>query len=376
VTAAAYPARLYDGASPQSHACIAHLQPDGLRLSAADPAARSSDLRLAYRDLRLLDSDRSSLRLGLAGTPELRVIIPVEARAALHALAPQILDQNGARRRMLALVGGLTAAGAAVVAALFFGAPIAAEPLARATPLAVEEKLGANVLAQATLALPRCEGNAARRAEALLAPIAHQAAGRLHARFVPDVTLVRSREPNALALPGGHILITRGLVERLNAPDQLAAVVAHEAGHVAARDGMVALYRHAGLGLLLELVTGGSGVAQQIVILSAQLSELRHSREQEDRADRAATDALAAMGQDPAALGRALRNISAAPPEPGATPRLRLPEWLASHSDTKARIARAEALARPPGPALFDAAAWQAIKSSCDAEPDASSDDQ
>ena len=42
-------------------------------------------------------------------------------------------------------------------------------------------------------------------------------------------------EPNAFALPGGYVYVTRGLLALVNSEDELAGVVGHEIGHVTAR---------------------------------------------------------------------------------------------------------------------------------------------
>ena len=47
--------------------------------------------------------------------------------------------------------------------------------------------------------------------------------------------VVDMKEPNAFALPGGHIYISRGLLSIMNSEDELAAVLGHEIGHVAGR---------------------------------------------------------------------------------------------------------------------------------------------
>ncbi len=42
-------------------------------------------------------------------------------------------------------------------------------------------------------------------------------------------------EPNAFALPGGYVYVSRGLLAITNSEDELAGVLGHEIGHVAAR---------------------------------------------------------------------------------------------------------------------------------------------
>ena len=50
--------------------------------------------------------------------------------------------------------------------------------------------------------------------------------------------IINSPAVNAFALPGGHVYVTRGLIERTESGTELAAVLAHEIGHVAARHGV------------------------------------------------------------------------------------------------------------------------------------------
>ena len=47
--------------------------------------------------------------------------------------------------------------------------------------------------------------------------------------------VVDMKEPNAFALPGGYIYVSRGLLALMNNEDELATVLGHEIGHVAAR---------------------------------------------------------------------------------------------------------------------------------------------
>jgi predicted Zn-dependent protease len=59
--------------------------------------------------------------------------------------------------------------------------------------------------------------------------------------------VVDSPEPNAFALPGGYVYITRGMLVLLNSEDELAGVIGHEIGHVAARHSVRQITRAAPL---------------------------------------------------------------------------------------------------------------------------------
>jgi predicted Zn-dependent protease len=113
--------------------------------------------------------------------------------------------------------------------------------------------------------------------------------------------------PNAWALPGGKIAINRGLLTELKSEAELAAVLAHEIVHSAARHGAKNMER----GLLLQgavlatsvatsnseyagLATGGAGMA-------AQLLTHKYSRSAELEADYYGMQYMARAGYDPQA---------------------------------------------------------------------------
>ena len=150
-----------------------------------------------------------------------------------------------------------------------------------------------------------------------------RAVGERLAQFSPrtDVTytfqIVDMEEPNAFALPGGPVYVSRGLLVLTNSEDELAGVLGHEIGHVAARHAVRRVTRAAplavvtGLGaavtsivspMLGDLVGGIGGVAGAFVLAP-------YSREQEREADRIGQELAAAAGWDPAGLSRSLRTL-------------------------------------------------------------------
>ncbi|MCD4688089.1 MAG: M48 family metalloprotease [Desulfuromonadaceae bacterium] len=111
--------------------------------------------------------------------------------------------------------------------------------------------------------------------------------------------------PNAFALPGGFVGISRGLLSALENEAQLASVLGHELGHVTARHSVQAMQRGSLLGLGTAVLGGVAGqggygiVTQQAGQLAAGLLENTYSREQERESDRLGVDYLVLAGYDP-----------------------------------------------------------------------------
>jgi predicted Zn-dependent protease len=122
------------------------------------------------------------------------------------------------------------------------------------------------------------------------------------------LTAVDDEVVNAFALPGGPIFLHRGLLVRIETPEALAALVAHEMGHIDARHGTLGVARGLFWTLLFQLTLGDVGELGQILAQhGASLAENAYSREQERDADSLAIERLAKSGIDPRGMIGLLR---------------------------------------------------------------------
>ena len=124
-------------------------------------------------------------------------------------------------------------------------------------------------------------------------------------------TVIDTPMVNAMALPGGYIYVTRGMLERINAEDELAGVLGHEITHVTARHAAAQMSRAqvAQLGLALGSVIAGPQAAQtygQLVELGVNLLFLRYSRGQESQADLVGTEYTTRAHFNPVGVERML----------------------------------------------------------------------
>ena len=169
-------------------------------------------------------------------------------------------------------------------------------------------------------------------------------------------------EPNAFALPGGYIYVSRGLLAIANSEAELANVIGHEIGHVAARHASQRETRSVGVGLLSALGAAAAGVvaggpAAQAVSQLGQIAGAgliaSYGRDQERQADEVGQKLAAESGWDPAAVSRFFTTLERQTTlEHGE----RLPSFFDSHPMTSERAqataARARTLAVVPGPPI------------------------
>ncbi|MBB5985827.1 M48 family metalloprotease [Sphingobium lignivorans] len=167
------------------------------------------------------------------------------------------------------------------------------------------------------------------------------------------ISLLNSRVNNAFAIPGGYVYVTRQLMALMNDEAELAGVLGHEVGHVAAQHSQrrqSAATRNSILGMLGQVlvgaVAGDSGLGQLLqrgIGTGAQLLTLKFSRSQEYEADDLGIRYLASAGYDPKALSSMLASLAAQNTLDGQIggQGSTVPEWASTHPDPASRVRRA-----------------------------------
>ncbi|WP_394653664.1 M48 family metalloprotease [uncultured Sphingomonas sp.] len=169
------------------------------------------------------------------------------------------------------------------------------------------------------------------------------------------VQLLNSPVENAFAIPGGYVYVTRQLLALMNSEDELAFVMGHEVGHVAARHSSGRQKTSTIGGVLAGIVgavAGNSGIGQLIgagAQQAAGLYTLKYGRDQEYQADTLGIRYVAGAGYDPNAapliLG-ALGAETALEARAAGRDANAVPTWLSTHPSNAARVQRARQLAQ------------------------------
>jgi len=179
-----------------------------------------------------------------------------------------------------------------------------------------------------------------------------------NARESFTVTLLNSPINNAFAVPGGYIYSTRQLVTLMNNEAELAGVLGHEVGHVAARHSQrreKAAQKNSILGILgaigSSILLGDSQIGQTLsqgFLQGSQLLTLKFSRKQELEADDLGIQYLGRAGYDKRAMATVLASLAA---QNSLDARLSgqgnvtVPAWASTHPDPASRVQSALAKA-------------------------------
>lgn len=172
--------------------------------------------------------------------------------------------------------------------------------------------------------------------------------------------LVNSTDPNAYAIPGGHIFLTTGLIVLTENEHEVAGVLSHEISHVQGRHVAELIERSKRLNLatlaaiVAGILAGGGGRTSEAVTLTAlaagQALTLKYTREMEVDADHNSLNYMIRGGYDPNGLISFLNKIY----KISLTSGPKIPAYLSTHPEAENRISLLENLLqsrpRPMGP--------------------------
>ncbi len=154
--------------------------------------------------------------------------------------------------------------------------------------------------------------------------------------------VVKSPDPNAFAIPGGHIFLASGLIIMASSEDEVAGVVSHEIGHIKARHIAQRIERSKKLsllsiaGVLAGVIMGGKAAGAMMTgsVAASQALALKYSREDEREADQLGFQYLTKAGYDGWGLVSFLKKMHRMSFHSPATP----PSYLSTHPGTEERI--------------------------------------
>ncbi len=357
------PGRYFDGRSAAPAEVIVKFGDASLILMRMDetPIAHWSlsglrDLGGGGGSLSLTPDDESDERL---------TISDADMVAAIRKVCPDLAarPRTARPRWRRALLWG-AAALVSVWLIVFHLAPALADRLATLIPPEAEAAMGEGMVDQFARLFasgpPRfCEDAAGDTALARMTARLERKAG---AHLPLKVRVLDAPIVNAFALPGGRIILFRGLLRAAESPEAAAGVLAHEIGHVVARDPTRLALRSAGSAGLIGLLLGDFTGATATVALTEALLRSGYQREAEAAADAFATRLLAAEGLPAAPLAGFFLKLREKAGEGGVF------NHLSSHPDPAARAAAVGAedvVGDAPFEPILSDQDWVALRNIC-----------
>lgn len=349
-----YAATYFDGKTAQRHTVTVCLQRSSL-----DVLAGSGNVvdRWFYDEVELSDQGSGGARVVKRGGDARLVFSDPQAFAALKRHAPNLLSHESRTRRNMVVA---VAATMAVILVAYFSIPLLASAVVALVPLETESRLGQGYAKDVKSLFSGSEGSGqchqALGGAALDEMVAHLAKYS-HGPFLYRVEVLDTDMVNAVALPGGHIFIFRGLLEKSESFDEVAGVIAHEMAHVNHRDGMHGAVRSFGFSMLADLMFGGDVLGS----ISNMLMLTSYSRATEQQAD---TDAIATLHQagiGTAGLARFFKRLK----DKEDKAFFALPQMLSTHPPSEARRALGLEADAQTGTWTLSDEKWVALKAIC-----------
>ncbi len=121
---------------------------------------------------------------------------------------------------------------------------------------------------------------------------------------------LKDAEPNAFALPGGFVFITRGLVDLCGADDELAFVLAHEMAHIIRGHAMHRIISNSAIATASRAVPAHGLLTGWLHKVGVQLLENAYAQDLESEADTLSVYLMRAAGYDPDCATRLLSRLA------------------------------------------------------------------
>lgn len=171
--------------------------------------------------------------------------------------------------------------------------------------------------------------------------VLQQFADQLHlSRDYPiQVSVAVSDEVNAYALPGGHIVVNTAILQALETPESLVALLSHESTHINRRHSLQNILSSMGSSFIVGLLTNGGGTTARIILGNADfLVHMNYSRKLEKQADEEGMILMEKNNIDPHGMLELMQRLK----ETNDDDSMKALSFLSSHPLTDERIADAK----------------------------------
>ena len=293
--------------------------------------------------------------------PSANILLAIHAQGGLSA---GHFHHPGTRRTRMYWTLFAAFASIPIIYGIFtWGIPWLARPITAAIPLSWEEQLGQFIQQKFTAEEGVCNNPKLIQAvESILTTLTNPIE-TLPYKF--QVTVVDSPVVNAMAAPGGYVIVFRGLLQDTDSPEEFAGVLAHEIQHVLLRHTMHLIVRHVSTAFIIAALSGdASGMVSYALQAAQTLQTLSYSRNAEDQADEQGYQLLQQARINPEGMLTFFAKLGKEHPEDTVF------RYLSTHPATKDRLAHLRGLI-PSASIIYQTfpfqSEWSDIKTLCEA---------
>jgi Zn-dependent protease with chaperone function len=203
-----------------------------------------------------------------------------------------VTPQN-ALRELVTLLGGLSAIVLLLYGLIGLFIDMAVAVIDPATEVWIYQSSGIDQLAEVKpLPLDTAAGKALRATETATQNLLSDLAQCADLAYGVDLKVEESKAVNALAWPGGHIVVLSGLLDKMESQNGLAFVLAHELAHFKNRDHLRSMGRGVVILSLAVLIGGANGELSDLIMSLSNVRTMAFSQTNESAADATALDIL------------------------------------------------------------------------------------
>lgn len=283
-----------DGTSAREQAVRIGVTPVGITFSGS---GHTHLWDLAGLELVDQSDDGKRVRFNHTSLPDGRLIIAdPDAITQIRNAMPKVFSnrRGGVRRDLRRLAIGVAGVGVGALITIT-ALPLIVTLLAALVPTSMEQRFGDETRQAFARMIPDSASSCVDPAGlAVLQRLTDDLLADLALDPAPQVKVVPHRLVNAMAFPGGQIMIFRGLIEEARSGEEIAGVLAHEIGHVAHRHGVERMIRDSAIDSVISVFVPGTtgGIGGQLATFMASQS---YGRDAERQADRFAVERLNAL---------------------------------------------------------------------------------
>ena len=155
---------------------------------------------------------------------------------------------------------------------------------------------------------------------------------RMSEKYNLKFTVVDDKEVNAFAIPGGHIVVYKGILQQMTRPEELVALIGHESSHINERHSLRNMMQELTGNFVLSMVFGDLGsIGGAIAGRANALRSLSYSRSLEKEADEQGMHRMLRNRIDPHGMVMLMDRLKAAEKD------VKLPGFLSTHPLTDER---------------------------------------